>query len=285
MKSAGPPELGLIQRKTCIVERGLVEEIRDAVGFGAPDQGWNCIYDQPEVVLGSLDLVKSLLQLFLCFVLFGDVDICADQLDQIPLAIEDGMSDRMNMFRCSIRKPDPKIDFDIRLVTDCLSSRLDDSELVFREYSIVISLYQLGLSSLLDPEQVIKFIRQIRVFLQALIPSPTARVTKMLCLGQIGFPKTQFALGLLRGGHIRYRADKFDATIFIFRSACHRMDMLHRTVRHQQSILMLEILVFGGHPVNHRLHGGAILGMHALKHKFDGRFGRSIKFENPEGLV
>jgi hypothetical protein len=119
----------------------LIEEIRDAVGFGAPNQGWNRIDDQPEVVLRSLDLVESLLQLLLCFVLLGDVDICADQLDQVPLAVEDGMSDRMHMFRCSIRKLDPKIDFDIRLVTDCPSGRVDHPQLVFRQNAIVISLY------------------------------------------------------------------------------------------------------------------------------------------------
>jgi hypothetical protein len=87
---------------------------------------------------------KSPLQLLLGFVLLGDVDVCPDQLNHLALAIEDRVSNRVHMFRCSVRKPDLKIDLKIDAVADCCSADcLDDPGLILRKQAIVISRQRL----------------------------------------------------------------------------------------------------------------------------------------------
>ena len=86
----------------------------------------------------------------------------------------------------------------------------------------------------------------------------------MLGLGQIGFAEPQFPLGFLRGRHIRYRPDKFDATKFIFHCVSRHMDMLLGSIRHQQSVLMFVIPAIDGCPVDHLLYRTAIFRVSAL---------------------
>src|ERR1700674_1596262 len=60
--------------------------------------------------------------------------------------------------------------------------------------------------------------------------------------------------------------------------------MLHRTIRHQQSVLMAEILPFAGCAVKGLLHGSAIFRMRPLKTQLHSRSRLSVKLEDAEGF-
>src|ERR1700733_15408402 len=132
---------------------------------------------------------------------------------------------------------------------------------------------------------MIQLVRQIYELPADFIPGPTARMTQMLCLGEIRLAKPQFPLGYPRGSHVRYRADKFYFARWVLYGMGHRVDVLHRPLRHQQSILMFEVLAFIGRAFNDRLNGRTIFRMRALNDQFDRRFGRSIISKDSKALV
>src|SRR6202045_1586828 len=131
MKRARPAKPGLVQREAGKVERRFIEEVRAAVRSSAPDQRRDCIGDQSKPVFRSLDFIKRPLQLLPCFVLLGDIHVRTDQLDHIPLAVDDWMSDGMHAPHRSVRTNYPKIDFEIRFLPDCPLRYLGNPRPVF----------------------------------------------------------------------------------------------------------------------------------------------------------
>jgi hypothetical protein len=97
-------------------------------------------------------------------------------------------------------------------------------------------------------------------------------MTEMLGFGQIGLATSQLPLRFLRDRDIRYRSNKLDATRHISHRSSHGMDIFHRAIRHQQSVLMVEVLPFTGRVIDGLLHGSAIFRMHALDNQFQSRF-------------
>src|SRR3984885_5833279 len=132
---------------------------------------------------------------------------------------------------------------------------------------------------------MIQLVRQIYELPADFIPGPTARMTQMLCLREIRLAKPQFPLGYPRGGHVRCRADEFYCAGRVLYGVGHRVYVLHRAVRHQQSILMVELLTFIGRTFNDRPNGRAIFRMRTLNDQFERWFGRLIISKDSKALV
>src|SRR6267378_3036531 len=132
---------------------------------------------------------------------------------------------------------------------------------------------------------MIYFGRPIHELSTAHIPGPTACMTQMLGFGQIGLATSELPFRFLCNRKIHHRPNKLDAARSISRSTSHGMDIFHRAIRHQQSILMVEILSVAGRAIDGLLHGSAIFRMGALDNKFHGRFRGSVTLEDSEGFL
>src|ERR1700730_1796585 len=110
-------------------------------------------------------------------------------------------------------------------------------------------------------------------------------MTQALGLGQISLTAPQCSLNLPRSGDVRDGPDKLDGTLFIPSGVSHGADILHGAIRHQQSVLMVEILPFTRGLVEGRLHGSAIFRMRPLKTQLHSRSRRSVELEDAEGFL
>src|ERR1700739_1109227 len=117
------------------------------------------------------------------------------------------------------------------------------------------------------------------------IPGPTARVTEMLGFGQIGLATSQLPLRFPCSGTIRYRSNELDSTRFISRRASHGTDILHRAIRHQQPVFMIEIPALAARVIDGLLHSSAIFRMGALDYAFHGRPRLSVQLEYPKRFI
>src|SRR5262245_21001386 len=70
----------------------------------------------------------------------------------------------------------------------------------------------------------------------------------------------------------------------IDRRASQGVEMLHRAIRHQKPVFMLEILVVAGRLIDRPSHGGSIFRMRTLEDQLKRRLRRGVALENSKCL-
>src|SRR4029077_13891652 len=132
-----------------------------------------------------------------------------------------------------VRKSDPKIDFEIRILPDGSGGCIDRAKPVLRENTIAERLRGCGVRFRSEPNQVIYVSGPIHDLPAAHIEGPAACMTQMLGFGQIGLAAPQLPLRFLCNRDIRYRSKKFDATRRSSRRPSYGMNISCRAIRHQ----------------------------------------------------
>jgi hypothetical protein len=117
------------------------------------------------------------------------------------------------------------------------------------------------------------------------VPSPTICVAQALGFGQIGLGAPQLAFRFPYNRHIRHRPQKTRRHLMPLSQRALRRGGISQTIRHQQSIFMIEILPVAGRPLDRLLHGDEIFRMGALEKKLQAWFGRSVVLEDPERFI
>ena len=84
--------------------------------------------------------------------------------------------------------------------------------------------------------------------------------------------------------HIHHRAGELEATRFITPGTSHDVDVPDGAIRHQQSMLEIDVLP-RLRPVDRLLHPGSVFRVNPLEDAFDGRCGRAVVLEDSKGLV
>src|SRR6202030_191504 len=111
------------------------------------------------------------------------------------------------------------------------------------------------------------------------------RVTQSLRFEQLGFALAQFRFRLLGCGHVGYGAHKFEILTRSPQRATYDVDVLHRTIRHQQTSLKIKIRSRPRRTVAGLLYAIPVVGMNSLHDPFQRGLGYSIVFENFVGLL
>src|SRR6266566_4929390 len=185
----------------------------------------------------------------------------------------------------SVRKSHSKINFEVRFLSDSLGGRFDIPTPIFGENTIPEGLQRHRAFFRIEPKEAVYFGRPIRPLSTVHIPGPTARTIQMLGFGQIALAASQLPFRFPCNRSIRHRPNELDAARGISRSMSHGMNIFHRTIRHQQSIFMVEILSLAGRAIDRQAHGRAIFRMGALDNKFYGRLRCSVALKDSEGFV
>src|SRR5262249_10171237 len=107
----------------------------------------------------------------------------------------------------------------------------------------------------------------------------------MLGFGQIGLATAELLFRLLCSRDVRHSPDKLHIAGCSYSGPCQGVQVLHRAVRHQQSVFMLEILMVSQRLIDYLLHGSAIFWMGALNDEARGRFRCRIVLKNTIGLL
>ena len=85
--------------------------------------------------------------------------------------------------------------------------------------------------------------------------------------------------------HVHHRTRELEAARFIAQGTSHDVDVPDGAIRHQQSMLEIDVLPRLRRPVDRLLHPGSVFGVNPLEDAFDGRCGRAVVLEDSKGLV
>src|ERR1700730_18510046 len=221
---------------------GVLRQVSDLmIRAGLPQPVGGCFGIVAKALLALTQRNNGLFQLFPCRVLRGDIHVRTDEFADLAVAIEDRMRHGMYALDGSIRENDPKVEFDFSaLPPRRLPHHPAELLQVFRGDTSLDGLRRGDLIRI-KSKQAKDFGRPIDEVAAAHAPGPTARMGRSLSFSQRGFAATQLLLRFLGDRDIGYCADKLEATERIYRSPCTRMEILYRSVRHQQSLFILEI--------------------------------------------
>ena len=112
------------------------------------------------------------------------------------------MPDRSDVFCYSIRKSDPVVDIEVRLVDDGPSGCIDQAGQILRMDAIIIIPQHQGFLLLLKAELMKEFIGDIDELFSTFIPGETAcMVIVMLALGEISFAEPSISVRIPAGRH------------------------------------------------------------------------------------
>src|ERR1700720_3970623 len=269
----------LLKGKTDIIERGWIGIKKGAVG----------IRPQHIVVLRHQlqDLSKlafALPDLLLRLLCSGDVHYRSDKFYEVAFLIDDRMSDRMEVLDKSVGKNNAVVRFIVCFLDFGLFEKFLNAFCVFRMISIKpkfsVRLNLIGSHA----EYSIHFRRDCDSP-RSNVMFPATCMAQALRFEQLGFALAQFRFRLLGCGHVRYGAHKFEILSRSLQRATYDVDVLHRTVRHQQTILKIKIRSRFGRTVASLLYAIPVVGMNSLHGPFQRGLGCSIVFENFVGLL
>jgi hypothetical protein len=220
-------------------------------------------------------------------VLLGDIDMSADYFDHVTVATQDRMTHGMHTFCRSIRETDSKINFEVCFLPDRLRYHFENSTPVFRKNPIMKRFYSqnIFIPFRLEPKKLLYFGRPIHEISPMHVPSPTTCVAQALGFGQIGLGAPQLAFRFPYNRHILHRPQKTRRHLMPLSQRALRRGGISQTIRHQQSIFMIEILPVAGRPLDRLLHGDEIFRMGALEKKLQAWFGRSVVLEDSERFI
>src|SRR5438445_116255 len=123
------------------------------------------------------------------------------------------------------------------------------------------------------------------------LPQPVGRRLGIIAKALLALAKRDnglfqlFPRGVLRGD-IHVRPDEFtDLAIVVEDRMRHGMYALDGSIRHQQSVFMLEILAVARGLIDGLLHGSAIFRMGALDNELQGRLRPLVALEDTKGFL
>src|SRR5580704_11166313 len=91
---------------------------------------------------------------------------------------------------------------------------------------------------------------------------------------------------LLGLSDIHYRSDELGLATLADNGIAYDVQILDRTIRHQQTMLEIPTFPVFENAVNHVLNKLPVIGMNSFHHRFQGWFDFcSVEFKNPEGFV
>src|SRR6476620_7341119 len=91
------------------------------------------------------------------------------------------------------------------------------------------------------------------------LPKPIGGYLGVIPKAMLAFSKR--VLRPLGCSYVSHRTDKLDVARCVFHRVSHGVDMFHRSVRHEQSIFMREVLPVSSRAIYRQLNGSTIVRM------------------------
>src|ERR1700730_4779899 len=277
----------LLKGKTEIIERGLIGIKKGAVigikkgAVGIRPYHVDVLRRQFQDLSKLAFALPDLLLRLLCR---GDVHHRSDKLYEAAFLIDDRMSDRMEVLDSSGGMHNAVVRFIVCFLDFGLFEKFLNAFCVLRMISIEpkfsIRLILIGSHAVYS----IHF-RRDDDSPRSNVMFPAACMAQSLRFEQLCFAVAQFRFRLLCSGHVGYGAHKFEILSRSPQRATYDVDVLHRTIRHQQTILKIKIRSHFGRTVASLLYAVPIVGMNSLHDPFQRGLGYSIVFENFVGLL
>src|SRR3984893_5471181 len=204
----------------------------------------------------------ALPDLLLRLLCHGDVHHRSDKFHEVAFLIDNRMSDRMEVLDGSVGKNNAVVRFIVCFLDFALFEEFLNAFCVLRMSSIKpkfsIRLSLIGSHAVYS----IHFRRDCDSPRSNVMFQATC-VAQSLRFEQLCFTLAQFRFRLLGCGHVGYGAHKFEILSRSLQRATYDVDVLHRTVRHLQTILKIEIRSRFGRTVASLSYAIPVIGMNS----------------------
>src|SRR5690242_6837236 len=134
------------------------------------------------------------------------------------------------------------IQLELRFVAPCFLDRFAKSELVIRMDALKERFVSRLTTVRIKTQYAVAFFGEVPDLTLGRYRCPTARVGEPLCFRQVTLASPQFFLRPLAFGGVHHRPNKLGPARNIVEGTSHNVNMLDRSIRHQQAMFKIKIL-------------------------------------------